>query len=74
MVLNMERAQTQNPFGNPVGILHRLLKLKKLVEEYGVNSFRAEVRKIFSNPDQALRYEYKFLKKVKALKKNDWLK
>ena len=60
-------------FWKPGGYFTSSAKVKKLVEEYGVNSFRAEVRKIFSNPDQALRYEYKFLKKVKALKKNDWL-
>jgi len=47
--------------------------VKKLIEEYGIESFTAEVRKIFKTPDEALKYEYRFLKKVNALNKKDWL-
>jgi hypothetical protein len=49
------------------------VKIKKLLKEYGIDSFKAEVRKVFNSPDQALNYEYRFLKKVNALSKSDWL-
>ena len=49
------------------------VKVKTLLQEYGADSFRAEVRKIFDSPDKALNYEYRFLKKVNAVKKDDWL-
>lgn len=48
-------------------------KVKELLTEYGIDSFKAEVRKVFKSPDQALSYEYRFLKKVNALNKEDWL-
>lgn len=49
------------------------VKVKKLLKEYGIGSFKAEVRKVFESPDQALNYEYRFLKKVNALDKDEWL-
>ena len=49
------------------------VKVKNLVKEYGIDSFKAEVRKVFESPDQALNYEYRFLKKVSALDKSEWL-
>lgn len=48
-------------------------KIKDLLQEYGADSFRAEVRKVFDTPDQALNYEYRFLNKVDALNKVEWL-
>lgn len=48
-------------------------KVKALLYEYGADSFRAEVRKVFVNPEQALKYEYRFLNKVKALDNIEWL-
>lgn len=48
-------------------------KVKTLLQEYGAGSFRAEVRKIFDTPEQALKYEYRFLTKVHALDKTEWL-
>ncbi len=48
-------------------------KIKDLLQEYGADSFRAEVRKVFNTPDQALKYEYRFLNKVGALNKTEWL-
>ena len=49
-------------------------KIAELIREYGTDSFKAEVRKVFETPDQALDYEYRFLKKVDALnKKDEWL-
>lgn len=49
------------------------VKVKQLLEEYGTESFKAEVRKIFKLPQQALNYEYRFLDRVNALNKDDWL-
>ena len=49
------------------------VKVKNLLNEYGIDSFKAEVRKVFESPDQALNYEYRFLKKVSALDKSEWL-
>lgn len=62
-----------NSFWKPGGYFTSSVKVKTLIKEYGTDSFRAEVRKTFIDPDQALHYEYKFLKKVKALTKDDWL-
>jgi hypothetical protein len=60
-------------FWKPGGYFTSSLKVKKLLKEYGIDSFKAEVRKVFENPDQALNYEYRFLKKVRALDKIEWL-
>jgi hypothetical protein len=49
------------------------VKVKQLILEYGVDSFNAVVRKKFKTAEEALEYEYRFLKKVGALKKDDWL-
>lgn len=62
-----------NTFWKEGGYFTSSTKVKKLIEEYGTNSFKAEVRKIFNTPDEALEYEYKFLKKVNALMKEEWL-
>jgi hypothetical protein len=62
-----------NTFWKEGGYFTSSMKVKKLIEEYGTNSFKAEVRKIFNTPDEALEYEYKFLKKVNALVKEEWL-
>lgn len=48
-------------------------KVKTLIDEYGSASFTAQVRKVFLTPDEALSYEYRFIEKVGALKKADWL-
>lgn len=60
-------------FWKPGGYFSSSDKVKSLILEYGAETFRAEVRKIFSTPDDAIEYEYKFLEKVGALKKADWL-
>ena len=57
-------------FWKPGGYFTSSVKVKKLLEDYGSDTFRAEVRKTFMSPDQALKYEYKFLHKVKALTKD----
>jgi hypothetical protein len=64
---------TPDTFWKPGGYFTSSLKVKKLLKEYGIDSFKAEVRKVFENPDQALNYEYRFLKKVRALDKSEWL-
>jgi len=60
-------------FWVPGGYFTSSEPVKKLIAEYGHDSFRAEVRKIFETPDQALKYEYRFLQKINALHKDDWL-
>lgn len=41
-------------------------EIERLRNEYGDDSFECEVRKIFKTADEAIRWENKFLKKVKA--------
>jgi len=48
-------------------------RVKELIDQYGIDSFKAEVRKIFSSAEEAVKYEYRFLCKVNAVRKNDWL-
>lgn len=60
-------------FWKPGGYFTSSVKVKQLLEEYGIDSFKAEVRKVFNEPGQALNYEYRFLKRVSAIKKTDWL-
>jgi len=49
------------------------VKVKKLIEEYGLNSFDYQIRKIFKNKKDAINWETKFLKKINAINNNDWL-
>jgi hypothetical protein len=60
-------------FWKPGGYFTSSEKVKNLLNEYGAESFKAEVRKVFTTPDQALNYEYRFLKKVDALNSIEWL-
>jgi len=60
-------------FWKPGGYFTSSEKIRNLIQEYGTDSFRAEVRKIFETPDLALKYEYRFLNKVNALNKVEWL-
>lgn len=60
-------------FWQPGGYFTSSIKVKQLIQHYGIGSFRAQVCKIFETPAQALDYEYRFLKKVNAIKKLDWL-
>lgn len=60
-------------FWKPGGYFSSSKQVKTLIKDYGVDSFRAEVRKVFETPEQALSYEYRFLSKVNALQKEDWL-
>lgn len=57
----------------PGGYFSSSVKVKKLVQEYGVDSFRAEVRKTFNSAAEAVKYEYRFLRRVNAVTKSDWI-
>lgn len=67
------KGSNPDTFWRPGGYFTSSEKVKLLLQEYGADSFRAEVRKIFNTPDQALKYEYRFLSKVDALNKVEWL-
>lgn len=60
-------------FWKPGGYFTSSAKVKELLQKYGADSFRAEVRKVFEQPDQALKYEYRFLSKVNAINNTEWL-
>jgi hypothetical protein len=67
------KGSNPDTFWKSGGYFTSSVKVKNLVKEYGIDSFKAEVRKVFESPDQALNYEYRFLKKVSALDKSEWL-
>jgi hypothetical protein len=47
--------------------------VKALIDKYGVNSFTAEVRKIFTDGASALRWENKVLRRLNAASRTDWI-
>lgn len=47
--------------------------VKKLIKEYGKDSFRVEVRKTFEGKDQAILWEEKVLRRLKVHKRSGWL-
>lgn len=47
--------------------------VKSLREQYGDNSFYYEVRKLFDTPKEALEWETKFLMRIDAANREDWL-
>lgn len=47
--------------------------VKALVKEYGKESFVAEVRKMFDTAIEARSYETRFLRRVNAIEKEEWL-
>ncbi len=48
-------------------------KVRKLIKEYGKDSFRYEVRKVFENKIDAIMWETRVLKRLKVLKTLRWL-
>ena len=48
-------------------------KVKGLIKRYGKKSFIFEIRKIFKNPNQAINWENKVLKRIKAIYRDDFL-
>lgn len=47
--------------------------VKQLIAETGVSSFTAEVRRTFDDPLKALAWETKFLHRIDATRREDWL-
>ena len=47
--------------------------VKKLIKEYGINSFDYKIRKIFKTEKEARCWETKFLRKIKACSNDEWL-
>lgn len=45
----------------------------QLIEEYGIDSFVATVRKTFDSKESAIEYEMRFLKKINAAANNKWI-
>lgn len=45
----------------------------RLIEEYGIDSFVATVRKTFDTKESAIEYEMRFLKKINAAVNDKWL-
>ena len=48
-------------------------KVKQLIIQYGIESFTVEVRKVFSNLEDALSWEEKVLRRLKVLDRSNWL-
>jgi hypothetical protein len=48
-------------------------KVKGLIKRYGKKSFIFEIRKTFKTPQKALNWEYKVLKRLKVIHRNDFL-
>lgn len=48
-------------------------KVKALIEEYGKDSFNAEVRKVFETKEQAVLWEAKVLQRCKVLTDDRWI-
>lgn len=48
-------------------------EVHKLIEEYGINSFDYEIRKKFDSIEKARDWEHKVLKRLKVLKRKDWI-
>lgn len=49
------------------------VNIHNLIEEYGIESFDARVTRIWQTPEQALNHEYRFLTRVDAVRRSDWL-
>jgi hypothetical protein len=47
--------------------------VKKLIQEYGIDSFKVEVRKIFDSPQETILWEHKVLRRLYAASRDDWI-
>lgn len=47
--------------------------VKQMIDEYGVDSFKVEVRKIFSCSEKAVLWEHKVLRRIDAAGRDDWI-
>lgn len=48
-------------------------KVKLLIEKYGKDSFEIQIRKTFKTAEETLNWEDKVLRKLKVLKRQDWI-
>jgi hypothetical protein len=48
-------------------------QVKKLIKEFGVDSFKVEVRKIFNDVNKARLWEHKVLRRLKVAKRSDFI-
>lgn len=48
-------------------------RVHKLIEDYGKESFIASVRKTFQIPEQAIKWERKFLNRIDAKNRSEWI-
>ncbi len=47
--------------------------VKQLIDEYGADSFKVEIRKTFTTPESALIWEHKVLRRLNVAGRDDWL-
>lgn len=47
--------------------------VKKLIEEWGTESFKVKVTRVFETAEEALTHEYRFIERVNAVVRDDWL-
>ena len=47
--------------------------VKQLILEHGKDAFKVSVRKVFNTPEEARKWETKFLKRVKAAQSDKWI-
>lgn len=47
--------------------------VKKLIEQHGADSFDWQIRKTFNDPISALLWEHRFLTRINAAERSDWL-
>lgn len=47
--------------------------VKELIKEYGIETFKVKVTKTFATSEEALAHEYRFIQRVDAVKRTDWL-
>lgn len=48
-------------------------RVKALIEQFGADSFDVEIRKTFETAESAIAWEKQVLRRLKVLKRNDWL-
>ena len=48
-------------------------EVRAKVAKYGADSFKAEVRKVFETAEQAINWESRFLNRINAASRDDWM-
>jgi hypothetical protein len=62
-----------NPSELWVSYFSSSLLVKRLIEQYGVDSFKWQVRKTFADTASAVLWEHRFLTRIDAAGRSDWL-